>query len=425
MTPRPYDTDRYLAPTTQFYFCALPLRLDTYASCSFGCSYCFAASRGGARPSMRGQFPPESLRRRLARIERSASVASVVDEFILRRQPIHLGGMSDPFSPQERREGVSLAVLRILAKHGYPTVVSTKGTLFAHPEYLDVLVSGNFFIQVSFSALDDSFAERIERGTPSPSQRLDALAIAAASGVRVSMRHQPVLPGRERDIRTGVVAAANAGCSHYGLEFLKVAVEKSSQRRLGTEVDLVLGEAGVRREGREWLLPLERRLPWVLEARRTAHAVGLSFGAADNDLLPLSDGDACCSGADLCLPEPGSPYRHNYLEAVRRAAGGIVRRESVHGEWVPKRTLARFVNSRSRLARNRGASMVDYIDHNWNGRANGPSPGMFAGVRATDEMDNRGFRIYELDGWLLAALHERGTASRAEAGGGALRPPVD
>ncbi len=36
--------------TSQFGFCGLPLRLDTYRGCGFQCSYCFARYRGGNRP---------------------------------------------------------------------------------------------------------------------------------------------------------------------------------------------------------------------------------------------------------------------------------------------------------------------------------------------------------------------------------------
>jgi DNA repair photolyase len=31
-----------LSLTSQFYFCPVPLRLDTYSGCSHGCIYCFA-----------------------------------------------------------------------------------------------------------------------------------------------------------------------------------------------------------------------------------------------------------------------------------------------------------------------------------------------------------------------------------------------
>ena len=40
--------------------------------------------------------------------------------------------------------------------------------------------------------------------------------------------------------------------------------------------------------------------------------------------------------------------------------------------------------------------MRDYLRHNWNGRANGPSPAMFWGVEPTGESDHDAMRIYRV-----------------------------
>ncbi|MGZ4401531.1 MAG: radical SAM protein [Gaiellaceae bacterium] len=403
------DSDRFLAPTSQFYFCSLPLRLDSYAGCGFGCSYCFAAVRGGSSGSQRGSIEPDQLLRRLRRLEH-AEPRSVVDEFLAQRQPLHLGGMSDPFMPQERDQQVTLRILEILAKYDYPTVISTKGDLYGSLPYLDVLRAGNFFVQASLSTLDDELAGQIERGAPSPSARLRALETARHNGVPTSVRHQPVLPNREQEIELVIGAAASAGALHYAAEFLKLGVEQSPRQAL--LVDALPGVDGFHRSagnrvGREWILPVGRRLPWLHEARSIAHSTGLSFGAADTDLLPMSDGEVCCSGADLHLHDPGRSFKRNYLAAVRSAQYGIVEPTTIQGEWTPQRSLARFVNSRSRIVGTRGAVMADYLERNWNGRNNGPSPGMFHGVESTGEYDSDGFRTYVVAPWLREIVNSR------------------
>jgi len=43
---------------------------------------------------------------------------------------------------------------------------------------------------------------------------------------------------------------------------------------------------------------------------------GMSFGAADSDLLHWSDGNVCCSAVDLL--GMGNGMRFNFLTAVRR-----------------------------------------------------------------------------------------------------------
>src|SRR5262249_11892396 len=76
-------------------------------------------------------------------------------ELLARRIPIHLGGMSDPFSPLEHKTGTTLALLKLLRDHGYPTIVSTKGLIAAERPYLDILGADNFVIQYSVTCASD------------------------------------------------------------------------------------------------------------------------------------------------------------------------------------------------------------------------------------------------------------------------------
>jgi hypothetical protein len=133
----------------------------------------------------------------------------------------------------------------------------------------------------------------------------------------------------------------------------------------------------------------------------------MTFGAADTDLLPLSDGNACCSGADLHLADAGRPFRHTYLSAVHAATDNVVAYESIGSEWAPSHTIARFVNSNSRIKSEVGAGVRDYVKRNWNGRPNGPSPGMFYGVNPTEKYDDHGLRLYAIEPWLRRAIGDR------------------
>ena len=86
-----------LSVTSQFYFCGLPLRLDVEPSCQFTCAYCFAKSRGGGKRPTRSKSQlaePKALKRRLDAVARGRR-ASVLDEMIANRTPIHLGGMAE------------------------------------------------------------------------------------------------------------------------------------------------------------------------------------------------------------------------------------------------------------------------------------------------------------------------------------------
>jgi hypothetical protein len=125
----------------------------------------------------------------------------------------------------------------------------------------------------------------------------------------------------------------------------------------------------------------------------------MTFSAADNDLLLLSDGDCCCSGADLIDARFTSFFRYNYLEACR---AGLSRNRitlgSLRDVWRPASSISSHVNSRSRIpAQNgRGAGVEKYIRRNWGGRQNGSSPRMFWGVEPADDVDEDGLPIYEV-----------------------------
>jgi DNA repair photolyase len=391
-----------LALTSQFYFCALPLRLDTYSHCQFRCRYCFASARGGAGRRRQIQTAdPESLRRRFGRIE-SGRVQGVVDEMLAAGQPVHWGGMSDPFMPRERETRASLGLLAVLADHGHPTIISSKGTLMTEGPYLQHLVRGRFMVQFSISSMNAELMAQIDPGTPKPTARIEAMRQLASAGVPVSVRVQPLLPGRERDGAHVIEAAASAGARHIAVEHLKLPLERGwhgagvMSRALGLDLREYFEIRRSRRVGREWILPVAERLPRQLAFRELAHARGMSFAAADNDLLLLSDGACCCSGAEG-LPGFESFIRFNYLEAARVGyCDNRVEWALIEDKWRPHGSISRFVNSRSRLPTDggTGAGIRPYLERNWSGRANGCAPNAFHGLVNGGAHDDAGRPIY-------------------------------
>lgn len=408
-----YEPYRYaLGLTSQFYFCGLPLRLDSYSNCLFSCRYCFAAARGGSR-SPRGLKVARAgdLQRQL---ERTDSPQSAIGELLAHRQPIHFGGMSDPFPPLERKLGASLRLLEVLADQKYPTVISTKGTLIAEEPYMSVLKGGNFVVQFSFSTRSADLARDVDFGVPSPQQRLNAMTTILQAGIPAAARLQPLIPGLEDEARDFIDELGSLGVPHVGIEYLKMPLEGwAGSTRLGealaTDLARRYAPGTAIRQGREWILPVETRLPAILDLRARAHANGMSFGAADSDLLPLSDGSWCCSGADGLLSD-GAGFEFNYLGAVRRASNeGLVTYAAIEDCWAPQRSVAMMINSNSRLpaVEGRGAGVRDYIRTNWNGRANGCSPAMFYGVHQTAVKDEQGLQVYQLTEELRGLLSAR------------------
>lgn len=405
---RPPEYRYGLGLTSQFYFCGLPLRLDAYSKCAFRCSYCFAHARGGAHRDVDASVYSHSrLARRFDRISAGRGNGAL-DEMLGKGQPIHFGGMSDPFSALERRYGASLALMKILAKHRHPTVISTKSDMLAEDDYLRVLKQGRFIVQVSLSSTDAALIDRVDRGAPGPARLLNMLRILKDEGIPTSCRIQPLLPTLEGHARDVIAACADAGVGHIAVEHLKLGIEKGwpgSKELAGVlKVDLFdyFERRGAQRIGREWVLGVESRVETVLNLRAAVRRQGMTFGAADTDLLLLSDGGCCCSGADL-VPGFENYFRFNFLEAARQGlSSGRVTLGGLANQWVPMSTIAEHVNSHSRLpvANGVGAPIRDYIAKAWNGAPNGPQPTGLRGVLDRGEVDQEGFKVYEIsDEW--------------------------
>src|SRR5882762_9368952 len=86
----------YITPlglTSQFSFCGLPLRLDTYAGCAISCSYCFARLRGGNAQTNKIRYAdPDSVITRFQNAFSKPEVATgVVAELVRNKTPLHFG----------------------------------------------------------------------------------------------------------------------------------------------------------------------------------------------------------------------------------------------------------------------------------------------------------------------------------------------
>lgn len=195
------STYRYsLSVTSQFPFCGLPLRLDTYSVCQFACRYCFASARGGVEVSNGLQVADISVfRRRLAKV-RAGNGNTAIDGLLAKRVPIHMGGMSDPFMPLEQRLGVSREHLEAAIEFDQPVVISTKSARVCDDDVVEILRRGRFAVQISLGTTDDAFGRLVDRGADPPSVRLASMARLSEAGVSVSCRIQPVFPGRESEV---------------------------------------------------------------------------------------------------------------------------------------------------------------------------------------------------------------------------------
>ena len=91
--------------SSKFAICGLPIRVDTYKNCSFGCSYCFANNRVIMEFDKHLQVGDiNSVKRRLKKIfdDKKVEPTNFLDVLISKGYTWHCGGMSDPFQPCEK-----------------------------------------------------------------------------------------------------------------------------------------------------------------------------------------------------------------------------------------------------------------------------------------------------------------------------------
>nr|DAT79866.1 MAG TPA: DNA repair photolyase [Caudoviricetes sp.] len=113
--------------------------------------------------------------------------------YIKQRKVMQWGGMSDQFDGFERKYGKTLELLRFFKEIDYPLCFSTKASWFTDDDRYMSLIEGqkNWNFKFSIITLDERKAHIIERGVPTPMERLEAIrriANAGAGGATLRLR---------------------------------------------------------------------------------------------------------------------------------------------------------------------------------------------------------------------------------------------
>ena len=95
-----------LSVSSKFAICGLPLRMDTYRYCTFGCLYCFANNREIMKFDKRLQTADVGwLENKLRKVfvEGAVNNEDFLEVLLSKRITLHAGGMSDPSSRARSR----------------------------------------------------------------------------------------------------------------------------------------------------------------------------------------------------------------------------------------------------------------------------------------------------------------------------------
>lgn len=175
--------DYYSSPrwTAEIADCSMPMTFDTYSNCSFGCMYCFSQFQRGIGKGKEGYLAKEVSHVNVKHIKQMFTdpdrYGGQFAEYIKQRRVMQWGGLSDEFDGYERKYGKTLELLKFFKDIDYPLCFSTKSAWWTKDaRYMD-LVKGqkNWNFKFSIITLDENKARVIERGVPSPIERLNAI----------------------------------------------------------------------------------------------------------------------------------------------------------------------------------------------------------------------------------------------------------
>lgn len=398
--------------------CSMPMSMDTYSRCSYNCLYCFSFFQKShtTKGYLTGQPRSVNPEKVIVLFENAAvnntAAANKTDvqffKYIQDRRIMQWGGLADEFDEYERRNGVTLELLRYFDKIDYPLSFSTKAAWWTEDSrYMELFArhTHNWHVKISIITADPEKARKIERGVPSPQERLAAIKRLADIGIHVTLRLRPFIIGCSEDYPTLIRAAKEAGAGSVTTEFF--CMESRADDRLKARyaaMSEVLGydihqfymenskQQGYKRLNRAIKAPIIHRM------RELTHSLGMRFHVSDAFCRECNDACNCCG----VPPEWGVSQTGNIGNAIiiAREKGFVTFSdvmESINKYFDFPWVEACGYNTGSNKARALlyDTTMAQWLRSNWNDTKKGTSPARaYGGVLVPDGKDENGDVIY-------------------------------
>ena len=407
-----YDSPRW---TAEIADCSMPMTFDTYNNCSFGCMYCFSQYQRAVGRGKEHYLGKDVLSVSPDRIKRMFSdpdkYGGQFAEYIKQRRVMQWGGLSDQFDGFERKYGVTLELLRFFKEIDYPLCFSTKATWWTKDERYMELVRGqrNWNFKFSIITLDESKARVIERGVPTPRERLEAIErIAKADAGGATLRLRPFIIGVSNPTYLDLIReAGNRGATALSTEFFCVEQRSNTLKEYMPKLSELCGfdlmEFYKKYSVSSGYLRLNRKVkaPFIYNMKNVCDEIGMRFYVSDAHFKEL-----CCNGSCCGLPADWNYSHGQFCEALQICKKrGEVRWddikadvESLHSGYFWGRANGYNANSSENRAKFYGMSMAAYMRWLWNNPQAGQSPyKMFEGVMKPTGKDENGNLIYTYD----------------------------
>ena len=276
------------------------------------------------------------------KIERAFEIAfsgkgwGPISEALRHKLPVRLGGLTDLFQKSEEETRTTLKLIRLLNRYDYPYLIVTKSDLLARPEYLEELVKGKAYVQVTVISLDEERVAKIEPGAPRITARIKAIRRLADAGLFICGRMSPAIP----ILSTGAPEAyvdrmAEAGARHILVEFFRgnKTMIRAVETLAGIQfMDLMEPKGSYCRANIDFKNAFYERMHDLCVAR------GMSFSVcSDGDLVPqrYNTTENCCGTDTIKGFEGCSTCTANAVAREVRAKGSVTLERMTRKYWSP------------------------------------------------------------------------------------------
>ena len=193
------------------YWFGVKYYLNIYRGCTHGCIYCDSRSECYKIENFDTDVEVKTNAIKLLREELSKKRY---------REVIGFGSTSDPYIPIEKEYMLTKKALEIVKEFSFPLFLLTKSNLVLRDIGTIKEINKQNYACITFTitTADDELAKKIEPHAPLPSERLKAIGILSAVGIRTGINIMPTLPyitDTEQNIKNIVEKA-----KEYGAEFV-------------------------------------------------------------------------------------------------------------------------------------------------------------------------------------------------------------
>ena len=271
--------------SSKFAICGLPIRVDTYKSCSHACEYCFSNNRVVCEFDKTLQVANlNQIERKLKAIFEQEKVDSTnfLDTLIANRITWHCGGMSDPFQPIENKYHITKQMIDICNQYNISILFSTKGNdVFG----ADIRPDLHTF---QLSVTNTHNMKSIEPNVPSIESRYKFYKELKSLGFRVGIRIQPFIP----NISTLEIVEMFNDADNFTLEGIKIVPQNEEHK------NYILNTLSLNREDFTQMGLLNLKPEIRIDAYKPFIEYfdkhNIPYSIADNDLHYLGVNNCCC-----------------------------------------------------------------------------------------------------------------------------------